>query len=517
MVKIAVSLSSLRRIRGINIKPVIRDRWFRAGALRRLIKIGLLSNILTIVSTGQISHANEIPELPSLGDASSATVSPEKEHRLGRAWLKMLRRQAPILYDPLINEYFEYLLYKIAEHSELQDHRIDQVIVNSPVLNAFAVPGGIIGVNAGLFIYARTEQEFASVLAHELAHLSQRHYSRGVEAAKRNQIPTLAALLATIVIAATVGGDAGMAAMASAQAAMLQGQLRFSRRNEQEADRIGIRTLIKSDMNPHAMVSMFERMLAAQRLQGSRPPEFLLTHPVTESRVADARNRASQYEIKKTTSSIEYHLMRNRIMLGFARSPGHAIKNLEGQLNHPDPVQAEAAQYGLALAYNKADRHQDAQTTISTLLKKRPNNINYIFSYAEINQQSAELATTEQLLRRHLNISPDNLPLSMQLAHNLALQKHYKSSIEILKALSQKHPENPKIWYELAEIFGLGGDILGVHQARAEYFILTGALDEAEKQLNYARKKAGNNYHLSAKLDQQLKDLRGYRNELKEL
>lgn len=460
----------------------------------------------------------EISELPSLGDASSSTVSPEKEYRLGRAWLKALRSQTPIMYDPLVNEYFDFLLYRLAEHSELQDHRLDHIIVKSPALNAFAVPGGVIGVNAGLFIYAQTEQEFSAVVAHELAHLSQRHYSRSVEAAKRNQIPTLAALLASIVIAATAGGDVGMAAIATTQAVMMQGQLRYSRQNEQEADRIGIRTLVKSGMDPHAMTSMFERMLVAQRLQGSRPPEFLLTHPVTESRVADAKNRAAQYDQGgKVPDSLEYHLMRQRIMLEFAQSPGHAIKNLEDQLDNSDPVQAESARYALALAYNKADRHQDAKTTISSLLDTRPNNINYIFSYAEISQQPAELTATEQLLRKHLSINPKNIPLSMQLARNLALQRRYGASIEILEAASKKDPGNPKIWYELAEMLGLGGDIIGVHQARAEYFILTGALDQAEEQLSYAQKKVVKNYQLSAKLDQRLKDLQNYRVELKEL
>ncbi len=491
--------------------------WLYTNISQYIPKIWLLW-IFTIIIFFQSAQANEAPELPLLGDAASGTISPEKEYRLGRAWLKSLRHQMPILYDPLINEYVEHLLYKLAEHSELQDHRLELVIVKNQTLNAFAVPGGIVGINAGLFINANTEAEFASVISHELAHLSQRHYARNVEAAQRNKVPSMAALLASIIIAATAGADTGMAVIATSQAAILQKQLRFSRQNEQEADRIGIRTLVKAGMNPNAMASMFEQMLMKQRLLGARPPEFLLTHPITESRIADSKNRASQYKIiKPQVHNVEYYLMRNRVILQFSKSAQYAIKHFQNQLNHLDPIQAEAAKYGLALAYNKAHKHQQARSTIMSLLNLKPNNITYIVSYAEINQNPEELKPTEQLLRKHLVLNPNNFPISMLLAKNLRLQQRYHQSNMILKELSHKHLQNPKIWYELAETLGLEGDIIGVHQARAEYFILTGAIKKAEEQLKYARKKAGNNYQMTSILDQRVKELHRYQKDLKEL
>lgn len=454
-------------------------------------------------------------ELPALGDASSATVSPEKEHRLGRAWLRALRNRTPIMSDPLIHDYVEYLLYRLAEHSQLQDRRLELVVIKSPVLNAFAVPGGIVGVNAGLFINAQTEQEFASVLAHELAHLSQRHYSRNVDEAKRKHIPSMAALLASIVIAATAGGEAGMAAITATQAAMLQGQLRFSRQNEQEADRIGLLTMVNAGMDPNAMASMFERMLAAQRLLGSRPPEFLLTHPVTESRVADARNRAAQHEKGEYRDDLEYYLMRNRILLKFEPSPGHAVKQFEAELDNPDPLLAKSARYGLALAYHEAQQQERANKILAPLLQEEPNRISYLIAFAEINQEVKQLRKVEALLRKHLELAPNNHPLSLYLAKNLNLQQRYQESEAILLQLSKDRPNDPNVWYELAEIHGLSGNILGVHQARAEYFILTGNMDRATEQLEFARVKSGGNYQLTAKIDQRLRDVQDYKQELK--
>lgn len=459
-----------------------------------------------------IATANE---LPTLGDAASGTVSPEKEHRLGRAWLKALRSRTPIMTDPLVHDYVEYLLYRLAEHSQLQDRRLELVVIESPVLNAFAVPGGIVGVNAGLFINAQTEQEFSSVLAHELAHLSQRHYSRTVDEAKRKQIPSMAALLASIVIAATAGGEAGMAAITATQAAVLQGQLRFSRQNEQEADRIGLKTMVNAGMDPNAMARMFERMLATQRLLGSRPPEFLLTHPVTESRVADARSRARHYSKGDYRDSLEYYLIRNRILLLFEKTAGLSIKQFEAELDNPDPNQALSARYGLALAYHAAGQEEKANQTLKPLLENDPNRISYVIAYAEINQNAAHLKQVEQLLKQHLKISPNNHPLSLFLAKNLNLQQRYKESEEVLLQLSKLRPNDPNIWYELAEVQGLSGNILGVHQARAEYFILTGHLERATEQLEFARIKAGGNYQLTAKIDQRIRDIRDYQEELK--
>ena len=299
------------------------------------------------------SPALTASDLPSLGDSSSSIVSPQQEHQLGRAWLSMLRGQIAQLSDPILKDFVETSVYRLAETSQLQDRRLEFILLDSPQLNAFAAPGGIIGVNGGLFLNARSEAEYASVMAHELAHLSQRHFARGIEAQQRMQIPMMAAMLAGIVAAAAGAGDAGIAAIASTQAAAIQEARRFSRQNEQEADRIGIINLEKAGYDPRAMPSMFERLMRQYRYD-RKPPEFLLTHPVTESRIADTRNRAEQFAGNGRSDSLLYQLMRARVQLHYENTPGLAAKRFRAMLDSNPRL--EAAHYGLVIAHIKGGR-----------------------------------------------------------------------------------------------------------------------------------------------------------------
>lgn len=469
-------------------------------------------------STPSLLTANEANQLPLLGDSASAQVSLQQEYELGRTWLKALRSHTEEVDDPLLYDYLEHLLYRLAEHSQLQDRRLELVVVDSPALNAFAVPGGIVGVNGGLFLYARNEEEFASVLAHELAHLSQRHYSRSVEAAQRYSLPNMVALLGSIVIAATAGGDAGLAAISATQAAAIDQQLRFSRNNEQEADRIGLQTLVNAGINPQAMASMFERMLAAKRLAGSLPPEFLLTHPVTESRVADARSRAEQFSSRNypNHSDLEYQLMRNRVRLAFEETPSHAITQFHSELNATNDVTKAAAHYGLALAYAMAGQDAKAQQTLQPLIDAEPNRISYAVAHAQVHRSVASQAAVEENLTKQLALNPDNYPLSMALANSLIIQQKYQAAQELLEKISQQHTDSPSVWLKLAETYGFNHNTIGTHLASAEYFILRGDMDQALKQLDYARLKSDKNFLLTTRIEQREKDIRGYQELLKQ-
>ena len=305
--------------------------------------------------------------LPELGDSASSTFSNQQEYELGRAWLKMFRSQVRTVTDPLLQDYAEYLVYKLAAVSQLKDRRLEVVVIDNPTINAFAVPGGVVGLHNGALLSADTEAQLASIIGHELAHLSQRHFARGVEQQQRSALPTMAGMLGALVLAATTRGDAGMAAMAATQAAAQQNQLRFSRENEQEADRIGMDTLTKADYDPNAFASMFEKMLAANRYVGRNPPEFLLTHPLTESRVSDARNRARDYPRKVYVDNLDYQLMRARVEVHLASNNSEALKKFKARMKGQSRT-VEADQYGLALAYMQAGQLKDAREQLTPLL-----------------------------------------------------------------------------------------------------------------------------------------------------
>ncbi len=457
------------------------------------------------------AHAND---LPSLGDASSAIVAPEQEYQLGRAWLSMLRGQVSQLSDPLLKDFVERHVYRLAETSQLQDRRLEFVILDSPQLNAFAVPGGIVGVNGGLFLHAQTEAEFASVLAHELAHLSQRHYARGLEAQQRMQLPLMAAMLAGVVAAAAGAGDAAIAAIASGQAAAIQSQRSFSRQNEQEADRIGLSNLRNAGYDPRGMPSMFER-LARQYRYDAKPPEFLLTHPLSESRVADSRNRAEQTPAGGKIDSLAYQLMRARTQLQFESTPGLATKRFRAQLE--ESPQNDAARYGLAISLRRAGQSEEAGSLLQPLLDKSPDDIVYNLARVELDMDAQRYSQASQRLERLLTAHPGNYPLLQMQVELLLAQSRPADAEAILDRLLRERPKDPDIWYQVAEVRGLAGNIIGVHQARAEFFALVGDYGQALTQLDYAKRRVIGNFPLTARIEARQDELRTEKRLLEEM
>lgn len=463
----------------------------------------LRPTLLTLaVLIGQPAMAND---LPSLGDSSSGIVSPEQEYQLGRAWLSLLRGQVPQLSDPLLKDYLERSVYRLAETSQLQDRRLEFVLLRSPQLNAFAAPGGIIGVNGGLFIHAQTEAEYASVMAHELAHLSQRHFARGLEAQKRMQLPLMAAMLAGVVAAAAGAGDAGIAAIVSTQAAAIQAQRRFSRQNEQEADRIGIVNLERAGYDPRAMPDMFGRLMRQYRYD-QKPPEFLLTHPVSESRIADTRNRAEQYPQGGIQDSLRYQLMRARVDLQFESTPGLSAKRFRAMLEEDESL--DSARYGLALAQIRSAQLQEAAATLQPLLLKAPNEITYNLAQVELDITANRMGEAQKRIKQLLELYPDNYPVRQAHIDLLIKQSRLQEAEHELDRLVGARPRDPDVWYQVSEVRGLSGNILGLHQARAEFFALVGDYTQAIEQLDFAKNRSST-FQTSARIDarqQQLSD-----------
>lgn len=457
------------------------------------------------------THASD---LPALGDASSAIVSPEQEYRLGRAWLNALRGQVSTLSDPLLLEFVEHITYKLAETSPLEDRRLTFVLLNSPQLNAFAAPGGVIGVNGGLFLHAKTEGEFASVMAHELAHLSQRHFARGLEEQKRMQLPMMAGLMAGVVAAAAGAGDAGMAAIASTQAAAIQSQRSFSRQNEQEADRVGIVTLTRAGYDPHTMPSMFERLMRQYRYS-KVPPEFLMTHPLSDSRVADTQNRAAQFTGTGLTDTTAYQLMRARMQLYYETTAGLAAKQFRAQL--AENPNNDAARYGLAITQLKADQYSEARNTLQPLLNKAPHELTYQATRIEIDLEDNKLSDVEKRLTTLLINNSKSYTLRSQYIQLLIKQTRYKDAEKQLDTFLTERPDDSTLWYLQAETRGQTGNIIGVHQARAEYFARVGDYKNALEQLDFARRRASSNYPLAARIDARYQELREEQQSIEQL
>ena len=472
---------------------------------RRCGKRVLTTLLACTMAWSPLSSAQSNYNLPSLGDNSSAIVSPQKEYELGQAWLRSFRSKVPANSDALTYVYLEDLLNKLAQYSQLSDRKLELVVVNNPSMNAFAVPGGVVGVHTGLFLHADTEAQLASVLSHELAHLSQRHFARGVEKARQNTVPFMAAMLASLVIAATTGGDAGLAAISATQAAALDSKLRFSRQNEQEADRIGMQTMIAANMDPHAVAEMFERMLRTTRYS-RRPPEFLLTHPVTESRIADALNRAGNQPRRQYQENVDFHLMRSRAILLHSETAEQAVKRFRNELVG-ESHSSEASRYGLVLALIKSHQYPQASEALQPLLQSSPDKIAYLLASADILAGQGDFYGALKVLEGQLQKQPENHPLTVRYAELLMENGNYPLCEEVLQQHIKRRPKDDYVWYLLAEAHGLAGNIYGVHSARAEYFILNGVFDKAKQQLENALSYVKQDYLKRALIEERLRQV----------
>jgi len=316
----------------------------------------------------------------------------------------------------------------------------------------------------------------------------------------------MAALLGGLVLAATVGGDAGIAAMTAAQAASLESRLRFSRQNEQEADRIGMIKMVHADVDPHAVSAMFESMVNPTRYS-RRPPEFLLSHPVTENRIADSRNRAAQYPAKQYNNNLDYHLMQARIQLKHEITPQAAVKRFRNEMNGKT-LSIDGSRYGLVLALTDSRETEKAWQELQPLLSKNPTKVSYQIAAVDILVANNEFPKALERLEAQLKTHPENHPLNVRYAETLMKAGRYAQSEGVLKQYSRKRPKDDYVWYLLAEVHGLAGNIVGVHQARAEYFILNGVYDKAQKQLRNALKLSRASYHTTALLQERIKDVR---------
>ncbi|MDR5866667.1 M48 family metalloprotease [Halomonas koreensis] len=423
--------------------------------------------------------------LPSLISGGTQAVSGE-EVRLGRAWLRQFRAQAPLWQDPIAQDYLESLVARLLPHTPLGGLEPVLTLVASDRLNAFAVPGGVMGVNAGLFAFAEGEAPLASVVAHELGHLAQRHYARGLERAEQTRLPAMAAMLAGMLIAAGGGGDAGIAAAMGSQAALLQDRLAYSRRFEREADRLGLQTLADAGYDPEAMVEMFRTMQRMVALQGGNPPEFLLTHPVTESRISDAQARAAQLRVDSPRDTdIEYQLVRARALLAIHdQAPRQAMTRLaRGEASE------EARRYLQALIDARGGRTEAALSALDGLADRLPDLALLPASAVEVALEAGRVDEAIARARRLLRLMPGQVPTRLWLGEAL-LQRDPDAAYGVLRELAAQRPEDPQVFTLLAEAAGRSGREAWGHLARAEHLQLTGRIDRAIRQLEVAEEVA---------------------------
>lgn len=459
---------------------------------RRIQRPGILASAFALVfslTASQASAQSSDSTLPSIGGAGGGLISERQETDIGRQVMTSIRRSAPQITDALVQDYLNSIIYRLVPSAPLSSSDLTLAIIDSPDINAFAVPGNVVGVNGGLFLNAESEQQFASVLAHELAHLSQRHFARRLEQQETSAPLTIAGMIAGIILSAVTQSDVGIAAIAGTQALAVQNMLAYSRAHEQEADRVGMDILASSGMDPRGMPEMFEIMMRQNRLQGNRVPEYLSTHPLTQNRVSDTRNRAEQYPRRDVADAQEYHLVRSRLQVRYAKSADIAVETFKDYLNRSDTEKPDAIRYGLAVALLRDGNQSEAIVELERLLDGTPGRITYQVTLAEALIEQDKLNEARGLLSEALSRNPGNYPITDMLAHLETAAGNGERAAEHLHRLTRELPKKEHLWLRLAEAEGLARNIVGVHRARAEYDILMGDLEAAQRQLRQAQER----------------------------
>ena len=462
-------------------------------------------SLLSAAGTPTLTQAQSI-ELPNMGDSSFTALSKHDEEALGEAFMRSVRRALPMVTDPIIEEYVQTLGYRLASHSSNYYGNFHFFVIDSTQINAFAGPGGYIGINSGLILASRSESEVAAVMAHEIAHVTQRHIARSIELQKAINIPSMAALLASLLIA-TQSGEAGSAALAATLAGTAQTQINFIRSNEKEADRVGIKTLAKSDLDPRAMPGFFEKLQDSSRYSGYDAPEFLRTHPVTQSRIADSRNRAEQYPAKQYRSSLAFNLVRARIKLLSYRRPHDALRFFEGALKKGKYLNRTAALYGYALALAATGQTQKAQSEMDRLLAKNPENIILILGAAQIDSDASRPAAALPRLQQGLALFPGNLPMTEATASALIQTGKAREAGRLLQDYLLNNAGHPRVYLLLARAERAQGNPIRFHEALAEHHFLDGDTRGAITQLRLADKRSGLSYYEEARITSRLNEL----------
>ena len=476
-----------------------------------------MQKLFYILSVSIILSINAEPDLnlslPELGDRVSGVVSNDQEKIIGNEFLKQVYSQAPLISDPLIQEYSELLVYRLSEYSQVKDRNFNVLLIDDNSLNAFAAPGGVIGINGGLFLNAQNEGQFASVITHELAHLSQRHFARNILNSQDNNIASVLVMVSAVAAAvATNNPTAFMAGPAFLQ----QQSLRYSRLFEREADRVGFNNLINAEYDPSSMGEMFEQMAKLRRLAGDKIPEFLLTHPISSSRVTDAFNAADQVETPfNTKNSLNYEFIRGRLQIRYEDIPLNSVRKMKGLLEK-DPYSNEN-RYALSLAYKISGQHKEALKIINSLIIENPKNLILVNTKAEILLDEGKSEDALEVVNIFLNISPKNYPLSVLKAKILAYDKKLFAAEELIRDQLLRRNNDPYLWLYLSEVQRDSKNVIGYHQSRAEYYLLLGQYEDALNQLQFALKLTESNFQVSesimTKINSTRKSIEGLRGQ----
>ncbi|QII38106.1 M48 family metallopeptidase [Rouxiella badensis] len=450
----------------------------------RFVTTGLLVSTLSASLLPLCATADSADLLPDMGTTAGGTLTIDQELQMGDYYVRQLRGSAPLITDPLLDQYVNQLGNRLVAHAYSVRFPFHFFIVNNDELNAFAFFGGNVVLHSAIFRFTDNESELASVLSHEISHVTQRHLARAMEDQKSKSPLTWVGVLGSILLA-MASPEAGMAGLTGTIAGTQQGMISFTRANEEEADRIGLQVLQRSGFDPEAMPNFLQK-LADQSRYASKPPEMLLTHPLPDSRLSDARNRANQMPRIVVQSSEDFYFAKVRI-LGMYGTEDHPLTDdYLKQLSDGNIRQQSAAQYGRAVQFYKAKSFNQARNILEPMLKKEPGNAWYLDLLTDIDIDQKHVPQAIARLEKADAATSKDAVLQLNIANAYIEGGELAKASRLLYRYTYAHPDDVNGWDLLTKSVAEQGLRAQELAARAESMALVGRLDKSISMLSSA-------------------------------
>ena len=485
----------------VSLAPVQADAWEppdKTGiipAMKNFILIMLLASSSLCRAEG----------LPDLGDVSQATISPQQERQIGEQSMFEIRADKSYLDDAEISDYLNQLGYQLVANSSEPGQEFEFFVINDNTINAFALPGGFIGVNTGLILITQSESELASVLGHEIAHVTQHHLARMIAGQKFDSLASMVAI-AVAIMAARSNPEASQAAILGTQASSIQRQLNFTRSNEQEADRIGLATLQKTGFDTHAMPAFLERLQKATRLLEGDTPPYFRTHPVTSERVADIASRVQQTPYRLVADSLSFNLVRAKLQ-AMQKTPPEAVAFFTDAMGAQKYGNQTAQRYGLVLALLRSNQPTRAAQEFAALQEQTTQNPMIATLAGQIRRTDKNDKNIIEFYRTATQNFPQHRALTYDYAELLLQARQYEDALKLLNEQVISHPSDPRLYELQARAYSALGKRQEEHHALAYTYVLHGNLHGAIEQLELA-KHAGTDYYQLSIIESELKQFR---------
>jgi len=470
----------------------------------------LLALMVLSISLSSIAQTDRV-YLPELGNSASDVLSNAEEREYAAGLIRQMRAYELLVEDPLITGFFSDMGYNLVSSSDQPTAAFTFVILDQQAINAFAAPGGVVALHSGLILLADTQDEVAGVLSHEIAHITQLHMYRAFEKGKTMNIIAMLAMMG-LILASGGDGEAISGAVMASQAMAQQAQINFTRHNEIEADRVGIRTLAASGYDPQGMADFFEKMGQSSRVNGEGPPEFLRTHPVSVNRIAEAESRIHNLPPVEANEGRRFYIVQARLRALLENDPNKAIAYFETELEkEKTDAQKNGLLYGLAMSHQKNADYSKTESILSDLLESQPMTLAFQLQMADLNlKRGRRDQAINSLAELHGNF-PGNKAIALEYGRALLSKNDpvlaAKASAVLRKQLISQQ-DDPTLFALYARAANLAGNEIRATEAIAESYYQRGGIQEAISQLEGLERQDDLDYYQRARVNARLIELR---------